>query len=122
MKKIAVVLALLMVVGTVPAWAVCGSIDNWIGERAQSDIYGEKLVGLLLDGIHRVVESPYELLYHPYDDIANKGEKVTGLFTGLTKGLFYGVQNIVVGAINIVSAPVPGSHGVSIEHGHTLVS
>lgn len=121
MKKIAVVFAFLFLVGTISAWAICG-LDPWIEGKVKSDSYSEKLVGLFVDGVHRIVESPYEIVYHPYDEVKNQHKYVTGLFSGLGKGLWYFGQDIVVAVVNIVSAPVPGTHGYLPAHKHSLVS
>ena len=120
MKKTLIFLALLMVIVTTQGWAKCCPLGQRIDEKSQSDSYPEKFVGLTLDGIYRVVESPYELLYYPYDDIVNQKKYATGLFTGLGKGLFYAGENIVVAAVNIVSAPVPGAKGYLGVPNHVL--
>lgn len=120
MKKIAVMLSILMVFAAVPGWAICGAVDHWIDEKVQSDSYPEKLMGMVLNGFHRVIESPFELVYHPYDQIANQKKYAMGLFTGLGEGLYRTVENIGIGVVNIISAPIPNYHGVTREHDHEL--
>ncbi|MBI1978038.1 MAG: hypothetical protein HYS55_04735 [Candidatus Omnitrophica bacterium] len=118
MKKIAVALAVFMLFGTVTAWAQCCPFSNWIKKQAESDSYPEKFVGLLADGVHRVVQAPIEVLYHPYDEIVNQDQRAIGFFTGLGKGILWGAHHIIVGAVNIISAPVPGAKGYLAPHSH----
>lgn len=122
MKKIVVMLSILMLFTAAPGWTMCGAADHWISEKVQSDSYSEKMMGLFLDGLHRVAESPFELAYHPYDHIANQKKYATGLFTGLGEGLYRAVENIGIGVVNIISAPIPNYHGVTREHDHELFS
>ncbi len=110
MKKIAVFLALLMALSAVPAWAMSCPIDQWINEKASSDSYGSKAVGLFFDGLHRIVTSPVELVVHPYNGA--KEDNVRGFFIGLGKGLYHTVEDIGTGVINILAAPIPGVTGV----------
>ena len=118
MKKIAVVLVLFLIVGSVPAWSTC-ALKNWASEKAQSDSYPTKAAGLLVKGVHEVVEAPFILLWHPYNDVVKEKQYATGLFTGLGKGLYHGVESVGVGAVNIISAPIPGLKGIESDHEKT---
>jgi hypothetical protein len=104
----------------VPAWAVCGPIDDWIEEKAASDSYPVKAGGMLASGVHRIVESPYELLYHTYDGTVNNFENGLGFFKGLGTGVWQLVENVGRGAIDIVGALVPGFHAPAGGHDHKL--
>ena len=120
MKKTLIFLALLMVMTTTQGWAKCCPLGQRIDEKSQSNSYPEKLLGLTLDGVYRIVESPFELLYYPYNDIVNQKKYATGLFTGLGKGVYYAGENIVVAVANIISAPVPGAKGYINVPNHVL--
>ncbi|MBI3999070.1 MAG: hypothetical protein HY351_00495 [Candidatus Omnitrophica bacterium] len=120
MKKIAFLLALLMVIGTIPVWALCG-MDGWLDEKSNSDYYPTKAGGLVLNGVHHIVEVPADLLYQPYNDIVSEKKYATGLFTGLGKGILYGVEDAFVGVVDLVSALVPGSHGIKGGYVHDLI-
>jgi len=119
-KKIALFVALLLVVGSTPGWSLCGNLDQWIDEKAASEQYGTKLGGMLLQGIHRVIESPYEIFYHLYDGAKNEKPAATGWLKGLFTGIARAAENVMLGAVEIVSAAVPGQHGLTREHDHTL--
>jgi len=120
-KRIAVLVAVFLVVGSVPGWSLCGAIDDWVTKQASSDNYPVKFVGLLLSGVHRVVESPYELLYHTYDGTVNNFENGLGFFKGLGEGAFRMTENVARGAWDIVSAPIPGYNGEPGGHDHRLM-
>jgi hypothetical protein len=122
MKKIAMLMIVLMVVGSVSAFAgICPKTDKWIEGKVNSEEYVVKMGGMMLDGVNRIVAAPFDLLYHPYHDVFVEKHYGTGLFTGLGEGLFRGVEGIMVGAWNIVSSVVPGYHGETTDHVHSLL-
>lgn len=121
MKKIAMMLVVLLVMGSASAFAgVCPKTDEWIKGKVDSDSYLVKTGGMLLDGVNRIVAAPFDVLYHPVDDMFVEKHYGTGLFTGLGEGLFRGVEGVMVGAWNIISSPVPGYHGETTDHSHKL--
>jgi hypothetical protein len=122
MKKIAMFVTVLMVLGSVSAWAgICPKTDSWIKSKVDSEQYVVKMGGMMLDGVNRIVAAPFDLLYHPVNDVFVDKHYGTGLFTGLGEGLFRGVEGIMVGAWNIISSPVPGYHGETTDHTHSIL-
>ena len=111
MKKIGLLIALLLVVGAIPAWAVNCPVDNWIHDKAASNNYGVRAGGVFLQGINLIVKSPYELFYHIYDE--TKKDHALGLFRGIGVGVGQAAGNVGVGVIDILGSPVPGFHGVA---------
>ncbi|HTL46560.1 MAG TPA: hypothetical protein VL688_00685 [Verrucomicrobiae bacterium] len=83
--------------------------------------YVVKMGGMMLDGVNRIVAAPFDLLYHPVQDIFVDKHYGTGLFTGLGEGLYHGVEGILIGAWNIVSSPVPNYHGETTDHVHSIL-
>ena len=119
-KKISIFLALLLVVGITPGWSLSASFDKWVDEKASSEQYGVKLGGMLLQGVQRVLESPYEVLYHLYDGAKNEKPATVGWAKGLFTGLARGAESVMLGTVEIVSAPFPGQHGLKREHDHAM--
>ncbi len=119
-KKVAVMLLLLMVFGAVQSWAApqC-PLGNWAGEKAQSDSYPTKLMGMFVLGVDQIVTSPIKLVWYPYDHIVTQKKYATGLFTGLGQGLVEAVESIGAGVVNIVASPVPGYHGIKLDEEDT---
>ena len=117
-KKITLLLLVLMVFGTAQAWAGPAScpLGNWADEKAQSESYPTKLMGMVVLGVDPILTSPINLVWYPYDHIANQDKKVIGLFTGLGEGVLETGEAIVSGAVNIVSSPIPGYHGIRYKH------
>ena len=116
MKKLALLLALLMVLGGGTAMAFHGAIGEPIGDMADSTSYGIKFPGMLLDGVYHYTEVPYYLLHEPYNDMFAEGHYGTGLFTGLGKGVVHGVNRVITGTYNIVASPLPGYHGIRADY------
>ena len=113
MKKIAVALLLLMVFSASQVWAAPSCpLGNWADEKAQSDSYATKLMGMFVLGADQIITSPIHLVYGPYDHIANQDKGVMGLFTGLGEGLVGTGESIVSGVVNIVTSPIPDYHGI----------
>ena len=122
MKKIALFVALLLVVGSATAMAgICPKTDERIHNMVQSDHYLTKTGGMVFVGINRIVAAPFEVLYHPVNDVFVDKEYATGLFTGLAEGVFRGVESAMVGAWNLLSSPVPDYHGETTDHTHSLL-
>ena len=64
MKKIAAVLILAMIVGTVPAWALSRTLDNFVAEHKKSEMApvrdADRIVGGLNHGIHMMSDPVME--------------------------------------------------------------
>ncbi len=114
MKKTALFAALLLVVGSIPSWATCPT-DKWVDEKANSSSYPVKVGGMILRGLHRIVESPGELVYHTYQGIKTP-EHGVGVLKGLGMGTAWMADGIVRGGWDILSALIPDYHGEPGTH------
>ena len=115
MKKVVVILLLLVIFGASQGWAMTCPLGNWASEKAQSDSYPTKMMGMFVEGVDQVVMSPLELVYQPWNHIVNQKEYSTGLFTGLGEGLVNAGRGIVTGVVNIVGSPIPNYHGIAAD-------
>ena len=115
--KIAVITGLLVMAASVQGWSMC-PLGNWANTKAESASYGEKAGGMLVRGLAGIVESPAELLIHSYQESKDHFDKGLGVARGLGMGVFRMVEHIAIGAVDIVSAPVPGYHGIKSEDQH----
>jgi len=118
MRKIALMLVLLLILGTTPAWALCGAVGDWIDNQANSGSYPAKAGGMILKGTHDLVDASMELLYHPYDEIVNKGDYVFGLLKGIGHGIAGFTEGVIYGATNMVFALCPETAPVDSSHQH----
>lgn len=116
MKKIAIGVALLLVVGATPGWSICAKVDNWLDETANSNVYYAKAGGMFLRGIHRIIESPVEIGYHTYDESKNHLEYGAGVFKGLGTGVLWMADGVLRGAWDIITALFPDYHGEPGTH------
>lgn len=119
-KKVAVFLVLLLVVGVTPGWSICGPIKDWVDEKAASDNYGAKSLGMLLRGIHGVVEVPLEITHHLIDGTLNEKPYVIGTLKGLGTGAAHAVETAMIGAWDVITALCPRYKGLPREHEHEL--
>ena len=119
MKKVGILTILFLVVFVIPGWA---SLQNWMEEKSASENYGDKAAGMFVRGIYRALEAPWELLYHLYDGTVNDRPYGVGTVKGLFMGSAFGAQKAALGAVDLVSAFVPGQHGLSREHTHGAAS
>ncbi len=112
MKKrtLAIALALLTLAGR--AYAAWG-MENWKEGQMASASYGEKAGAMALNGLGRILAAIPEIVYYPYAEAATEKGGVEGVFRGLGIGLYHLGEDVVVGVANLVSAPVPGYHGIS---------
>ena len=117
MKKLALLVAILMLAAS-PAFAICGTVDSWISEQAHSDSYLQKAGGMVLEGVHQVVEAPIHLLKGAGEGLSNPPvsklcpkKEVPGYVMGLVGGTFNGtyaaLENVVAAAGNVVYALIP---------------
>ncbi len=115
MKKTALLVALFLVIASVPSFANNCPVYKWGAEKAKSDSYPTKVVGMLVEGVDGVLLSPVHLISEPYNDIFKEKHYATGLFSGLGKGLVGFGKDALSGVWNVVTAIVPGYHGVGSE-------
>lgn len=115
MKKIGVFVALFLMIGAIPGWCVCGG-DAWLNDQANSENYAVKAGGMLLRGLHGVVEAPVEIGYHTYDGAVNKTEYGVGVLRGLGTGLLWTFDGAIRGAWDIVTFAFPDYHGEPGTH------
>ena len=86
MKRGLWVVALLLVVGSQPAWAARLRVH----EMAESQQYGPKFGGMLGRGLLNVVTSPVDLLVNTVNE-TKAGPPFVGTLTGLGRGLGCGL-------------------------------
>jgi len=115
-KKIGLFAVLFLVVGMSSAWAICGPVDSWIDDQAASEVYYVKAGGMLLRGVHRIIESPVELACHTYKGVTEELGYGEGVLKGLGKGTLWMVDDILRGAWDIITALFPDYHGEPGEH------
>lgn len=116
MKKIAMLTLVLMMASAIPAWAICGPVDHWIDEQAASKTYPVKVGGMILRGLHRIIESPLELVYHTYDGSVNHLENGVGILKGLGSGFAWTLDSIVRGGWDVLTALFPDYYGETGTH------
>ncbi len=116
MKKIGLLLALFLIVGAVPGWSICGVVDEWVSEQAGSDVYYVKAGGMLLRGLHRIIESPVEVACHTYKGATEELGYGEGVLKGLGTGVLWMTDSILRGAWDIVTFAFPGYHGEPGTH------
>lgn len=116
MRKISVLVVLFLMVGTSPAWSVCGPVDTWVDEQAGSDVYYVKAGGMILRGIHRVIESPVEIGYHTYKGATDELGYGEGILKGLGAGVLWMLDGVVRGAWDIMTFAFPDYNGEPGEH------
>lgn len=110
-KKVAWLVALFLVIGLTPGWSICGPVDNWVDDQANSEVYYIKAGGMLLRGIHRIVESPVEIGYHTYKSTKDELGYGEGVLKGLGTGLLWTLDGAIRGAWDIVTFAFPDYHG-----------
>jgi hypothetical protein len=116
MKKIAVFVALFLILGSVPGWSICGPVDTWIDEQAASENYAAKAGGMLLRGMHRIIESPVELACHTYNGATDELEYGVGILKGLGYGTLWMIDSILRGGWDILTFAFPDYHGEAGTH------
>ena len=115
-KKIGILLALFMIVGSIPGWCLCSTADKWVDDQANSNIYYVKVGGMLLRGVKRIIESPVEIGYYTYDGAKNHLGYGEGVLSGLGKGIGWFADDVLRGAWDIVTAVFPNYHGEPGTH------
>ena len=115
MLKIVAIAALFFMAGAAPGWCAC-AVEDWVNKQANSDVYYVKVGGMFLRGLHRIIEFPVEIGYHTYDGTKNHLGYGEGILKGLGTGLLWGVDDILRGAWDIVTALFPDYHGEPGTH------
>lgn len=115
MKKIGVIVALFLAVAAVPGWTMCPA-DQWLEDTANSGSYPVKAGGMILRGVHRIIESPVEIACHTYKGATEELEYGLGIFKGLGMGLLWTLDSAVRGAWDIVTFAFPDYHGEPGKH------
>lgn len=115
MKKIALWVALFMLIAAAPGWCMC-AVHTWVDEKANSESYPVKAGGMLLRGLVTIVTSPAELACHLYKEPKDNFEYGAGIARGFGKGLLYTFDNIIRGGWDILSFAFPDYHGEPVTH------
>lgn len=74
MKKIAILVAVLMVIGTTSGWTVSSTVDKFIENRTKSDIHPVQETGQILDLTNKVVDETLKAT----DPILKHRKHITG--------------------------------------------
>lgn len=106
------ILALTIGLCQVPAAFAANALESWKQEQMTSSSYLEKTGAMALNGLGRLAAAPFELVVHPYDEARSEGKGFSGIFEGLGIGIYHLGEDVVVGATNLITAPVPGYHGM----------
>ncbi len=91
MKKIAVMLAVFVVLGPVPGWCLSTTVDTFIDNRMKSDLSPVADAGKVLDLTNKGVDKTYHLVTDPMDPVLSPVHKVKD-------GILDGVKKVVNGA------------------------
>ena len=110
MRRIAWIVAILVVVGGQPAWAARTKVH----EAAESERYGRKFGGMIGRGALNVVTSPVDLIVNVVNE-TKAGPPFVGTLTGLGKGIGCGTLRLGSGAVDLVTFWVPGFNGFPVS-------
>ncbi|MBI2105189.1 MAG: hypothetical protein HYT90_06440 [Candidatus Omnitrophica bacterium] len=110
MKRVAGIVAILMVVGAHPAWAA----RTRVHEAAESERYGRKFGGMIGRGALNIVTSPVDLIVNVVNE-TKAGPPFVGTLTGLGKGLGCGTLRLGSGVVDLVTFWVPGFNGFPVS-------
>ena len=113
--KIGAIAALFFLVGAAPGWSFCTG-ETWLNGKSNSEVYPVKVGGMFLRGLHRIIEFPVEIGYHTYDGSKNHLGYGEGILKGLGTGLLWGVDGVLRGVWDIVTALFPDYHGEPGTH------
>lgn len=110
MRRVGLILALVLVCGTQPAWAARTAIHD----AAESTVYRTKLGGMLGRGLLNVFTSFVDVFVNVVNE-TKAGPPFIGTLTGLGKGVGCGALRLGSGAVDVVSCWVPGFNGVPVS-------
>lgn len=114
MKKLLTILIAVGMVGFSAGVAPAALSVPVINETANSDVYPVKVTGQLLRGVVTIGTSPIEVLSHTMTSMKEK--PILGILPGLKDGLFHTGNDMVKGALDIVTSPLPGNSGYPHDH------
>ncbi len=112
MKPILPLSAVLASLLTASPLFAANRMETWKQENMTSPSYLKKTGAMALNGAARLGAAPFELVNHPYDQMKNEEKGAAGFFEGLGIGVYHLGEDVVVGVLNIVGAPVPGYDGI----------
>jgi len=110
MKRVAGIVAVLMVIASQPAWAARTKVH----EAAESERYGRKFGGMIGRGALNVLTSPVDLIVNVVND-TKAGPPFVGTLGGLGKGIGCGALRLGSGAVDLVTFWVPGFNGFPVS-------
>ena len=101
MKKIAILLAVLMLVGSVPGWCLSEMVDKVIENKSKSDIRPvqdtAKVLGVVNKGIDKSMDKT---------PVLSKREKVLDPIRKVERETIHGAKAVVNGAWDVITSPV----------------
>lgn len=112
MKKVAgiFVITLILAGASQPAWA---ARTQW-HVLAESEIYKEKMGGMIGRGLINAVTSPVDVLVNIVND-TKSGPPLIGTLTGIGKGVGCGVLRLGSGVVDVATFWVPGFNGFAVS-------
>lgn len=110
MRRVAWMVAGVLVVGSQPAWAA----RTQVHEAAESMEYGRKFGGMIGRGVLNVVTSPVDVIVNVVNE-TKAGPPLVGTLTGVAKGVGCGVLRLGSGAVDLVTFWVPGFNGFPVS-------
>ena len=111
-KRTLLIVLILLTVAAGRGYAAWG-MENWKESQMGAASYGEKTGAMALNGLARIAAAIPEIVYYPYDEAKTEKGGAEGFFRGLGMGLYHLGEDVLVGVANLVSAPIPGYHGIS---------
>lgn len=100
MKKIALFLAILMVVGSMPAWCLSETLTKVIDDKTKSDIRPVQDTAKILGTVDRGVDKAMDKT-----PILNKREMVLDPARKVSREAVRGIKSIVNGVWDILTSP-----------------
>ena len=112
MRKVAGIflIAIVLAGASQPAWA---ARTRW-HVLAESEIYKEKMGGMIGRGLLNAVTSPVDILVNIVNE-TKAGPPLIGTLTGVAKGVGCGVLRLGSGAVDVVTFWVPGFNGFPVS-------
>ena len=110
MRRAGWIIAVIMVLGTPPAWAARMPVHD----AAESQDYGRKFGGMIGRGALNVTTSFMDILVNTVNE-TKAGPPLVGTLTGVAKGTGCGVLRLASGAIDLVTFWVPGFNGFPVS-------
>jgi len=107
MKKITLVL-LMMLCFSARAEAFHVPTEVALDNQAASEEYGTRFFGKMGRGLYNLGSAPCEFIAHSFNAAMTDPRYGLGVVEGIAVGTYYGVERLVTGVWDVLSAPFPG--------------